>query len=135
MPAVIHIERDAAGLQMAVRARFEEALLLHRMQDKMDTASHSEMARLEAELPEREISPGYYARADYLIDLANTLQLGIPMEPASLTHTDVVGIRTVRSTYAEFEREHPGCPRCGERQDNRHIKMCHACHYKLKADN
>ncbi len=131
MPDVIHVERDTQGLQLALRSLFEEALIRHRMESAMEASSGYELARLEAELPERELSPGYFTRAGYLLDLSTAIEMGIPMDPATLTHADVMGIRAVRSARADYEREHPACPACGERQDNRHMKHCYACHIEF----
>lgn len=134
MSQVIYVERDFEGLQMAVRSLFEEALVRHRIDAAAGNVGQYELERLEGEIPAREISPGYFNRAGYLLDLSTQLELGIPIEPATLTHSDVLGIRAVRSARSEFEREHPACPRCGERQDNAYLKVCYACHTKLRGD-
>lgn len=134
MSNVIQVERDGEGLQMALLWLLEEALVRGRIAKAVAASSDHEVERLEAEIPDRELSPGYFKRAGYLLDLSTQLELGIPIDPASITPSDVVGIRAVRSARAEFEREHPGCPRCGERQDNNVMRVCWACNYKLRGD-
>ena len=135
MGAVIQVERDGEGLQMALLWLLEEALVRGRIAKAIAAASDHEVARLEAEIPDRELSPGYFKRAGYLLDLSTQLELGIPMDPASFTASDIIGIRAVRSARAEFEREHPGCPRCGERQDNNVMRVCWACNTKLRGES
>ena len=129
MNGAIQVERDAEGLHLALRCLFEEALLLHRSEGTRQRAADDPetLRRLDAEIPAREISPGYFKRAAYLLDLSAQLELGIPMDPASILHSDVVGLQIVKSARADYEREHPACPACGERQDNRWMKQCFRC--------
>jgi ribosomal protein S27AE len=129
------VERDAEGMKFAVRTLFEENLRQHKLAQILDRCSAAERARIEADEPIREISPGYYKRAAYLLQLANTLELGIPFPPDCFTMHDVAGIQAVRLAKAEFEREHPACPRCGERQDNPHMPKCPDCGQKLRSSN
>ena len=134
MEHVIRVERDGEGLQMALLWLLEEALVRGRIAKAVASASDYEVTRLEAEIPDREISPGYFTRAGYLLGLSTDLELGIPIDPASISPSDVIGIRAVRAARAEFDREHPGCPRCGERQDNNVMRVCWACNYKLRGE-
>lgn len=129
------VERDAEGLQLAIRTLFEESLRQHKLAVILEKCSAAERARLEDDEPIREISPGYYKRAVYLLVLANTLELGIPFPPDCFTMSDVEGIQAVRLAKAAFEREHPACPRCGERQDNPHMPKCPDCGQKLRSIN
>ena len=131
MTLAIHVERDADGLQQAVRTLFEEALVLHRQESTLENASAEQRARLADELPERELSPGYFRRAAYLLELSTTLELGVPVDPASITRADVLGLTAVRSARSSYERDHPACPACGERQDNRWMPECFRCHTKF----
>lgn len=128
----VRVEHDAEGLQLAVRALFEESLAEHRLAPVLEKADDEQRDRILAELPMREISPGYYKRAAYLVDLANILTLGIPMDASVFTQADVTGIAAVRRAKNEFEREHPACPSCGERQDNAFMRECFNCHQKLR---
>jgi hypothetical protein len=125
------VERDEEGLQYAIRTLFEENLRQHKMTQILEQCSAAERARIEDDEPIREISPGYYKRAVYLLQLANTLELGIPFPPDCFTMHDVAGIQAVRMARAAFEREHPACPRCGERQDNPHMPKCFNCPQKF----
>ena len=129
------IERDAEGMKFAIRTLFEESLRRHKLNGLLEKCSAAERARIEADEPIRVISPGYYKRAAYLLQLANTLELGIPFPPDCFTLHDVTGIQAVRMARAEFEREHPACPRCGERQDNPHMPACPHCNQKLRSAN
>ncbi len=132
LPYRVSIERDADGLQLAVRTLFEESLRRHRLDELTDRISAKEAERIRADEPLREISPGYYTRAGYLLELANTLELGISFPPDCFTQADIAGMVAVKRARLEFEREHPPCPRCGERQDNPHQTKCHACSQKLR---
>jgi hypothetical protein len=126
------IERDADGLEQAVRTLFEESFIQHRLAPQLERMNDAEAEHVLADLPIREITPGYYQRAAYLVDLTNTLTLGIPFPPECFTQSDVAGIAAVRRARAEFEREHPGCPACGERQDHAHTPKCFSCGQKLR---
>jgi hypothetical protein len=132
LPFRIPVDRDAAGLQLAARALFEESLQHHKLGQVLDRMAPAEQDRVLDSMPAREISPGYYTRAAYFINLSGMLKLGIPFDPACFTGGDVTGLQAVRSAFAEFEREHPCCPRCGERQDNPHMPKCFGCGLKLR---
>lgn len=134
MQTHIQIERDGHGLQQAVLSLFEESLVRHRNRTAMERAKDDPetLDALESEIPERELTPGYFARASYLIDLQNKIEMRFPMDAATLTEADWIGVRAVATARAEFEREHPGCPRCGERQDNRHMRVCPFCNYQIR---
>ena len=130
---LIHVERDTEGLHQALVCLFEEALILHRSQGARERAADDPetLARLDADIPPREISPGYFRRAAYLLDLSTALELGIPTEPTEILHTDVLGLTAVKGARAAYEREHPACPSCGERQDNPWMKQCFHCQTKF----
>ncbi|QHN04429.1 hypothetical protein FTO74_14430 [Granulicella sp. WH15] len=127
----ILVERDAEGLQLALRALFEEALILHRMDSILRLADKATRDRAAEELPERELSPGYYRRAAYLLELSTTLELGVPVDPSTITRSDVIGLQAVRNARQEYEYDHPACEACGERQDNRFLKQCFKCATKF----
>ena len=124
----IPVARDRDGLHQAVLALFEESLHRHRAAN----APASVQAVMEESLPERELADGYFRRASYLVELSNQLEIGITHPHSVMTQEDAVGVATVRQARAEYEAEHPSCPKCGERQDNRHTPVCHACSYQFR---
>jgi tRNA(Ile2) C34 agmatinyltransferase TiaS len=48
-----------------------------------------------------------------------------------LLREDINGLRAIKLAKAEFEHDHPGCPRCGTRQQSRFAHSCSNCQYKL----
>ena len=131
MQHFIYVERDPEGLQLALRALFEEGLIRHRLAPMLEKADAETIARAEDDMPERELSPGYFNRAAYLLDLSITMATGVQMDATMLTRADVLGLQAVRTAKADYERDHPACPACGERQDNRWMKQCFSCHTKF----
>ncbi len=129
-PAIL-VERDGEGLQLALRALFEESLILQRIAAVLAHADKETRDRAAEDIPMREVSPGYYVRAVYLLDLSTSLELGVPVDASTITHADVIGLRAVKNARSEFERDHPACPACGERQDNRWMKQCFQCGTKF----
>jgi hypothetical protein len=133
MSGVIQVERDAAGLQIAVRELFEETLFEESMRPLLaKVGDDPEMReRIYAEAPERTLSPGYYDRCAYLLDLGSAIEAGAVYSADTLQRSDVTGLLAVRAAKAAFERDHPSCPACGTRQDNRYMKQCKSCRCKL----
>ncbi len=127
----IRVETDREGLKEAILWLFEETLWLGRLDSTLKNADEDAKARAMADMPDREISPGYFVRANYLLDLSLQIELGMQFTAASLTQAEVIGLAAVRAAKAEFEYEHPACPACGERQDNRSMKQCFKCGTKF----
>lgn len=131
MPFALQVERDAEGLHQALRTLFEEAYVREQIGDVPDDAGDVTLDRMYEDLPLRELSPGYYSRAEYLLDLGAAIELGAQYPAAFLARADVTGLQQLRRAKAEFERDHPPCPQCGTRQPNRHMLKCAGCGVKF----
>ena len=135
MTHAIQVERDTDGLQQAVRTLFEEAYIRHGLKSVLEQADEETCARALNDLPPREISPSYFLRAEYLLQLSTSLELGVTFSAHDLTRLDVAGLRAVRSARADYERDHPQCPACGERQPLPGLAECVDCHAKFRSSN
>jgi hypothetical protein len=136
MADVIHVERDLEGVQEAIVALFEESFQRSSIKDAMTHADADTRERMLAELTERQLSPGYYTRASYLLDLGSAIESGVPYSAMELTRDDVRGLAAVARARNAFYQEHPSCSACGERQDNRFAPACRKCGAKFgRGDN
>ena len=126
----VHVERDAEGLKIALREIFEEAFL-REASGGMDGATASTMARIAEEMPQRSLSPGYYTRAEYLLDLATAIECGVGYSAEVLGRDDALGLQALKRARNEFERDHPACS-CGARQHSRFISQCRRCGAKFQ---
>ena len=120
----IPVERDAEGLRMALRGIFEESFV-------RDASKRLPEDVRESQLPRRELSPGYYARASYLLGLASSIERGCRYDAAMLSHLDVLGLEAVSTARGQFESDHPRCGSCGARQYSAYMHECSACHAKF----
>jgi hypothetical protein len=127
----VAVEKDAVGLQLALRELFEEAYLTEAIAGVMSEAGEAERERAQDDMPVRSLSPGYYSQASYLLDLGTSLEAGVGYDAASLTRSDVCGLQALKRARGEFERDHPSCGRCGTRQDNRWASQCRSCQVKF----
>jgi hypothetical protein len=94
-------------------------------------ADEASRARALDDLPERTISPGYYDRASYLLDLGAAIECGAMYSANALSREDVRGLQSLKRARSEFEHDHPACGSCGARQDNRWIVECRKCNAKF----
>jgi len=131
--SAIDVERDTVGLQLAVRELFEETFAEESVRATLEQLADDAEARerVMAELPQRTLSPGYYGRGAYLLELDAAIGAGVQYSAQILTRSDVMGLLAIKRARAEFERDHPGCPRCGARQDNRFTPKCRRCQLQL----
>lgn len=127
----IRVESDAEGLQLALRELFEESYLREAIAGLMDEADEETRARALDDLPERTLSPGYYGRASYLLDLGGAIECGAGYSANTLTRSDVTGLQALKRARGEYEHDHPPCGRCGTRQDNRWATQCRSCGVKF----
>lgn len=130
MSCSIQTARDAEGLKIALRELFEEAFCREAIGSMMQKADLDTRTRAEEDLPERSLSPGYYRRAEYLLDLASAIESGATYSADVLTRDDVHGLQALRRAKHEFECDHPACS-CGIRQHNRFVTECRSCHAKF----
>jgi hypothetical protein len=73
---------------------------------------------------------GYYRWGNYLIWLEGRLQVGAVVR--EMTALEAGGLYALAQARHKFEREHPPCSSCGERQDNRAALMCWSCGQEFK---
>lgn len=131
MVNMIQVERDHEGLHTALVGLFEEAFQKSAIEEASRMADKEQRRRMLDELPARELSPGYYTRATYILDLGRALETGVSYSADLLTREDVRGLQMLARAKAEFEREHPACGACGARQDNRFSLQCRGCGAKF----
>lgn len=126
----VHVERDPEGLQLALRELFEEAFCREAIGPVMEKADEETRDRAMDDMPMRSLSPGYYSRAEYLLDLGSAIEAGAGYSAEVLGREDVTGLQALKRARQEFERDHPACA-CGTRQHNRFILECRSCHAKF----
>jgi hypothetical protein len=131
MIEMLQVERDVEGLQAALRELFEESYLREAIAGIMSDSDDETRWRAMDDLPVRSLSPGYYDRACYLLDLGTAIELGASYSSSVLTRTDVRGLQAVKRARNEYEQDHPPCGRCGTRQDNRWAHQCRECGVKF----
>lgn len=129
--AQIAVESDVLGLQTALRELFEEAYLREAMASLLDDACEADRERALEDLPARTLSPGYYDRASYLLDLGAAIDAGVSYAASTLSRSDVRGLQALKRARGEYEQDHPSCGRCGTRQDNRWATQCRSCQCKF----
>jgi hypothetical protein len=120
---VTAINGDA--LQQALLDLFEEGFCWQREAPRGKEVDAAELARIEGTLAPRLLSPGYYKLAEYLLWLEARLKVGVPI--AAMTTVEADGLCAVARARNEWERGHPTCAKCGERQDTRFALMCWSC--------
>jgi hypothetical protein len=115
-------------LQIAVRELFEESFFEEATKSLLAKVQDEEMREsILMDAPSRTLSPGYYDRCVYLLDLGSAIEAGVQYGAGQLRRDDVAGLLAVKRAKAEFEQEHPSCPSCGTRQDNRFMDKCKSC--------
>lgn len=123
--------RDREGLKQALLHLMEESLTFRRIESTLDSASDATRERLLGQMPERQLTPAYYLLGDYLIWLAAGLEaVGASLPDA--TAFEANGLAILAAARNEFEREHPPCWQCGERQDSRDALQCCECGAEFK---
>lgn len=130
MNGSVQVERDPEGLQVALRELFEEAFCHEVTDSVMKKADEETRQRALDDIPERTLSPGYYSRAEYILELGSSIEAGVGYSSEHLDRVDVEGLKALRRAKYEFERDHPACV-CGTRQHNRFILECRSCHAKF----
>ena len=130
MQQSVNVERDPEGLQVALRELFEEAFCREVTDSVMKKADEETRQRALDDMPERTLSPGYYTRAEYILELGSSIEAGVGYSAELLDRADVAGLKALKLAKNEFERDHPACS-CGTRQHNRFILECRSCHAKF----
>jgi hypothetical protein len=125
--SAIQVERDAEGIEKALVDLFEESFQRSAIAESMSQADAETREHMLESESVRRLSPGYYDRASYLLDLGASLEAGVTYSAAELTRSDVIGLAALKRAKGCFEREHPQCGACGARQDTRFAPACKGC--------
>jgi hypothetical protein len=72
-------------------------------------------------LPRRTLVDAYYLYAEYLMWLRATRDADVDVE---ILADEAEGLRAIEAARQEYEREHPACPECGNRQYSRFAVSC-----------
>lgn len=115
---------------MALRELFEEAFCREVTEPMRQKADDETRERMNDDMPQRTLSPGYYSRAEYILELSSSIEAGVGYSSDALARVDVDGLKALKRARLDFERDHPACA-CGTRQHNRFILECHSCHAKF----
>src|ERR1017187_3632430 len=113
------------ALQQALLDLFEESFTWLREKPPGKKADAAELARIESTLAPRLLSPGYYKLAQYLLWLEARMKAGVSIKEMTAGEAD--GLCAVVQARNEWERGHPPCSKCGDRQDTRFALMCWSC--------
>lgn len=131
---IINTSSDFTGLRIAARELFEEELFAdddERMLKRAEVAANAQ-AILAGLTPRRTLSPGYYDRALYLLDLDALFELGIRFDLSQLEKDELRGLKAVRLAKTDFENAHPRCRSCGRMQKKFGVK-CEKCGTEMNA--
>lgn len=131
----ISVERDAEGQILALRELFEESYLAEVTGGFAQKLDDETRERMLDDMPQRTLSPGYYSRAAYLLDLASAIERGATYPAGLLARSDVEGLEALKRAKGEFESDHPACGSCGWRQESRWAIQCGRCKTKFMGAN
>jgi hypothetical protein len=124
---VIDVVRDTEGVRMALEEIFEEDYARSHITREIDGASDETLQRMEARMPVRTLSPGYYAYGGHLLRLEQLQKAGIEFRAGELPGFECDGLLALGRARAGFEQKHPPCGACGAHLQNRFTVKCHAC--------
>jgi hypothetical protein len=114
---MILVSRDYEGLEIAAYELLEEAFEeeISARQSRALEGSISEDEVRESFKSKKTLSPGYYTRIHYLLELENMIELGIQFTPDTMLAHDLRGLEVLKKAQAKFDREYLPCPNCGKR--------------------
>jgi hypothetical protein len=124
--------RDMEGVRMALGEIFEEDFTRARLLRHLDGADEATRQRMASQVPQRTLSPGYYALADHLLRLEEEMAAHLPVSPSSLLWFEARGMVMVRRARNLFEGQHPKCSACGALQGSRFSVECDVCGAKFR---
>ena len=122
---------DRDGLKQALVETMERSLALRRLERSLKPEDDGAREEVLRQLPQPTLTSGYYMLGNYFLWLQARLEaLKLPL--ADATSLEAEGLVVLNAACAEFEREHPCCPSCGERQDGRYWLRCFECGFEVK---
>jgi len=124
---MILVATDYVGLRQAALEIFEE---IFTAEDRERTLAAAESAAnrdeiIERAIPQRTLSPGYYERVIYLLDLEEMTQV-VQVGLREVDESEIRGITVVRQAREETLQKYPPCPHCGKR-NSKFMPRCRAC--------
>ncbi len=124
---MIDVVRDSEGVRRALEEIFEEDFARSRIDRQLadSGAAAATRARLEATVPPRTLSPGYYEFALHLLRLDQEREAGIVF--SALAAFEAGGLVELGRARAAFRQKHPPCSACGAHQASRFGSSCDAC--------
>jgi hypothetical protein len=129
---VINVANDAEGVRMALEEIFEEDFVRSRIDRESSGADERTRERMQAQIPPRTLSPGYYAYGEHLLRLEADQKAGIQFLASDLAAFEARGLVALGAARAAFQSKHPACGGCGARQQNRFGTECNHCGVKFQ---
>jgi hypothetical protein len=80
-------------------------------------------------VPVRTMADGFYDYAAYLFWIRSMIDADVDI---TILAEEAEGLRALAAAQHEFERDHPACPQCGERQSSRTPIKCRSCRLEFK---
>jgi hypothetical protein len=117
---------------MALEEIFEEDFVRARIDRESEGAREETRERMQAQIPPRTLSPGYYAFALHLLRLEEEQKAGIAFHAGELAAFELRGLVAISAARAAFGSKHPACNGCGARQPNRFGGECVGCGVKFQ---
>jgi hypothetical protein len=127
---VINVWNDAEGVRMALEEIFEQDFARSRIRE--EGANDETLARMEQRIPPRTLAWGYYSAGEHLLHLESLQQAGVVFPARDLAAFEAEGLVILHRARSGFESRHPACSACGQRQQNRFGRECHACGAKFQ---
>jgi hypothetical protein len=87
-------------------------------------AQNASPETLAKAMPRRTLADAYYSYAHYIMWLRSMRVSEVQID---LLADEAEGLRAIETARQEFERDHPGCPRCSTRQYSRSPIKCRKC--------
>ena len=126
---MIDVVRDTEGVRRSLEEIFEEDFARSRIERQLadSGAAEATRARIEATIPARTLSPGYYEFALHLLKLDQEREAGILFTASDLADFEARGLVELGRARSAFHQKHPPCSACGAHQANRFGSSCDAC--------
>ena len=127
---MIEVAQDVEGVREAVLQLLEESFFQQSaICALLDRTDDEDAARILAKGPQRDLSPGYYKWAGYLLVIEEMRDCGHRVE--GLQAIELNGLIQVRRARHEFNVAHPTCS-CGNRLESRWVEGCDGCGAKFR---
>jgi hypothetical protein len=122
------VMRDQEGIRLACIELLEESFIRSLVSSSYATGTAESQARMESAVPPREMSPGYYRCADYMMWLEERCTVA----RLNLLAFESDGLVQFKGARSEFGFRHPSCGGCGTRQEQHFFASCRGCGMKFQ---